>query len=152
MRCSQGGRGEGGGFLIHSLFHLAQKKMRELESILFLVMVPPPLVFCFVGVFFFFLQGWHPLTSQAVNHVYYPQSRKSKYPQPEPWSRLPEDPLGQAGRPIQEQISGVASWIAILIRSQLRLLFQCHSWGKLSSRETSPGTLSSNCYTEHGFA
>lgn len=108
--------------------------------------------FLFCWCFFFFLQGWHPLTSQAVNHVYYPQSRKSKYPQPEPWSRLPEDPLGQAGRPIQEQISGVASWIAILIRSQLRLLFQCHSLGKLSSRETSPGTLSSNCYTEHGFA
>lgn len=73
--------------------------------------------------------------------------------QPEsPRRMLPQDPLGQAGSPFQKQISVVASWMAILIRSQTQLLFQCHTWGRLSSRETSPGTLSSNCYTEHGFA
>ena len=144
-RCSQGCR-VGGGGLLSDPFSASNSsiKLIELESFLLLVTVQPTLFyFCWVGT------NW-PAKQLTM---FMTQSPGSLSKCSRSWGTRSLQTLWVRQEvPLQEQISAVAGWMAILIRSQPRLVFQCHSWGKLSSHDTSPGTLSSNCYTEHGSA
>lgn len=144
-RCSQGCR-VGVGGLLSDPFSASNNsiKLIELESFLLLVTVQTTLFyFCWVGT------NW-PARQLTMFMTHSPGSL-SKHSQS--WGTRSLQTLWVRQEvPLQEQISAVAGWMAILIRSQPWLLFQCHSWGKLGNHDTSPGTLSSNCYTEHGSA
>lgn len=119
-------------------------KLIELESFLFLVIVQPTLFyFCWVG-------NNLParLLTKFITHS--PGSLRQRSPEKAPWahSSCSLRTLGSGRKSPPEAHSVVAGWMAILVRSQVRVLFQCHSWGRLSSLETSPGTLSSDRYTD----
>ena len=149
--------GGGGGFcrpggkvVLSDSFPISNNSVKqiELESFLFLVRVQPtPFYFCWVGT-----NLPARLLTTFITHSPGSLHKCILSRCPGPTVRSPPGLRGQAGSPLQEQIAVAASWMDILIQSQPWLLFQCHSWGMRSSRETSPGTLSSNCYTEHGSA